>query len=822
MSDFRDQLKALQTKMVEDKRKPEPQQKHVEPTNASRAASHSAPKVKVADHPTQPPPDHATNSSSPTKVGVAGRIAGIRTKIGLAKAQAPGLVTVLSDLDNQLAALREELDRNPDVTISLIGGTGAGKSTLLNALVGARLLPVSNMKACTAAVSEVSWSEGEEYRATVEFVPRKAWLKEVELLKQDIADFERTTIDDGEGNGESGPGSAPARAARDKLRTVYAPRDGEGNVGDVDLSRLVEPREIRDALDQQQLTFQERSLETFQKRIKEYLDSKHRFWPIVKRVRLSGPFEPLRNGVRLVDLPGLNDPNEAREQVTREHIKTCRFVWIVFNIKRVLTKSDINILVSDDFVRQVIMDGRANALTLVATASDDIDLDSALDEFGLDEDAEERDAILARNQRIRKVIDEQLGDLAYRFSTVAGELERAADLQRTFRGSRVFTTSAKEFLVLTGLSKAKNGKLSHEDETELPALITHMNAISSGFGVDAHVASIGRRADLIRQQLAEELQARKVVLSQLRSTSEAQRKEVKRAAKDAHRFLDEKTKALSGILVARMDGHQKVLRQRFETASLQAKLQLDSTIRRWSQMHWATMRAVSRRGGVFTGSSGKHDFPEDVCRPILNAIAFAWADFFGSQVGDTTEMAMKELLLAAQDFKVRLLEELTKIPNLPPEVRDSLNTLLATTERILTEQIGQIRAEIDGRIQRDRRTLYEGITREVGANMGDAFSSAATESGSGMKQRMVGTIDGAARSVSEELMVGAIDQAFAGVRSLLDWLGKKHGEMAETVVRQGAMAEENLTRLEDLGAVARLEREVMLLEGLLEDRDEKS
>jgi energy-coupling factor transporter ATP-binding protein EcfA2 len=745
---------------------------------------------------------------------VAARIAALRDRIKNTAEQAPGLKDLLDGFERQLADLRGQLDRSPEVSISLIGGTGAGKSTLLNALVGARLLPVSNMRACTAAVSEVAWSEDGSFKAEVEFVPRSSWIKEVEQLRQDIEDHEIAAREADHHDGHSKTGPMHVKAARDKLRAVYGHPDSSDGAGQLDLSHLVEPDDIRAALDAGVRSFDAPDIKTFESQIKLYLNSEDRFWPIVKRVRLWGPFKPLRNGVRLVDLPGLNDPNEAREQVTKEHIKTCRFVWIVFNIKRVLTKNDIEILSSPDFIRQVVMDGRANALTLVATASDDIDLDSAMQEFKLDAEAEERDAILARNSRIRQVISGQLEELADRFAGIAGEQARAGELRRAFHESRVFTTSAQEYLKCLGLSKSKHRKLETAEETELPALLSHMDAVSAGFGVEAHVASIARRVALVHQQVQEELKARRVALAQLRHTTEVQRKEVKRASKEAHRFLEEKSKALGSVLAAKLDGEQKLLRQRFETATVYARQNLASTVGRWNGMHWATLRAVARRGGAFAGSTGKHDFPEDVCRPILNAIAFAWADFFGQKMSDTCESSMHDLLHAAQDFKARLLGDLAKIPNMPSAVHEALDDLLATTERILTEQLGQIRSEVDTRIQSDRRTLYEGITREVGANMAGAFAEAAEERGAGMKQRMVETIGSSAKTISEELLTSAVDQVFAGVRSLTDWLGRKHAEMAETVVRHGALAETKLTQLEDLGAQARLEREVMLLERL--------
>jgi len=223
MSEFGEQLKALRSKTS---------QAPVDPPSApakrpavAKATPH-APSMPVNSGPPHsviPDPP----ARQPSKIAVSARIAALRARVAATRDQAPGLTGVLDGFDKQLDELREQLTRNPEVAISLIGGTGAGKSTLLNALVGARLLPVSNMRACTAAVSEVAWSEDGSYRAVVEFVPRASWAKEVDHLRQDIQDFERAAREAGEGDGHAAAGAAAAKAARDKLRAVYSPSGSE-------------------------------------------------------------------------------------------------------------------------------------------------------------------------------------------------------------------------------------------------------------------------------------------------------------------------------------------------------------------------------------------------------------------------------------------------------------------------------------------------------------------------------------------------------------------------------------------------------------------
>ena len=253
-------------------------------------------------------------------------------------------------------------------------------------------------------------------RPTLNSFSRESWQKEIELL---LADWRDATS--GNGDGQGGDNCLEmSRAVRDRLWAVYKPSD-DADPSAFNPSKLVEPPEVAEALNNGVADFKSVDPGEFRKLVAKFLDSKHRFWPIVKSVTIRGPFDPLRDGTKIIDLPGINDPNDAREAVTRTHLKTCKFVWLVFNIKRALTKATINLMQSDDFLRQVVMDGRTDSLTFVGTASDDVDLETGIEEFGLDEEAVLGHVIAARNSAVRKVVVSQLDDLAIRLANLASE-----------------------------------------------------------------------------------------------------------------------------------------------------------------------------------------------------------------------------------------------------------------------------------------------------------------------------------------------------------------------------------------------------------------
>jgi len=707
----------------------------------------------------------------------------------------------------QLKEIISDAPKRPEVAISLVGGTGAGKSTLVNALLEARVLPVGNMKACTAAISEVSYSEGGTYSAEVEFVPRSAWLQEVEALVGDLKDASDRQLLSPDDEPRSAEPTYLATTARDKLWTVYG-TSGE-NPAHLNINALKEPPEIKTALDRGAESIASADLDEFRKQVAHYLDSEHRFWPIVKTVKIRGPFLALECGAKLIDLPGLNDPNEAREEITREYLKSCRYVWIVFEVKRALKKEVTAIIQSPDFMRQIVMDGRANALTLVGTCSDDFDFDVAVDRYGLPDTTPEATVAEHRNREAVEVVQRQLDDIACEMASKAEtDGDSLRTLQDQFRSSRIFTTSAREYLRLRKLYKGKTAVLETPDQTQLPALKTHLVEISSAFGVEAKARS--QQLSILFQEMEREVESRKLSLKRALETSDAQRKETVSAAQAAQRFLGERLKDVSENFEESLKDSRKQFEDALTRAIREAELELVRVKARWECMYWSTIRAVARRNGVFHGSTGDHDFPADISDPILDKVTFAWADFFGKNLSGILERTTTKLDKIADSHRRELLDILQKIST-DDASRKSLVKIGETTANVLDEILGQTQESMKDKIDRVRRKLHDTIPEQIRANMSSAFEKAAEERGRGMKARMIDTIGRHAKDTAKVMFADARKAVLDGVGGLLDALKKNQNEMSEAVKRQSALMVENVTNVSpglSSGQISEIEKEL--------------
>ena len=57
-------------------------------------------------------------------------------------------------------------------------------------------------------------------------------------------------------------------------------------------------------------------------------------WPLIRKVKLRGPWSVLSTGAVLVDLPGVRDSNAARAKVAESYLQNCNQIAIVAPIKR--------------------------------------------------------------------------------------------------------------------------------------------------------------------------------------------------------------------------------------------------------------------------------------------------------------------------------------------------------------------------------------------------------------------------------------------------------------------------------------------------------
>src|SRR6266498_947731 len=69
-------------------------------------------------------------------------------------------------------------------------------------------------------------------------------------------------------------------------------------------------------------------------------DLNNTYWPFVKEIHIQGPFEVLRNGIVLIDVPGNGDINEGRSQIAKNVLDITDHIWIISNIKRAISEQN--------------------------------------------------------------------------------------------------------------------------------------------------------------------------------------------------------------------------------------------------------------------------------------------------------------------------------------------------------------------------------------------------------------------------------------------------------------------------------------------------
>lgn len=114
---------------------------------------------------------------------------------------------------------------------------------------------------------------------------------------------------------------------------------------------------------------------------KESVGTSMEFWPLIRIVRLYVKAPVLATGAAIVDLPGMQDANAARAAVASRYIEQCSSLWIVAPITRAVDDKTAKTLLSNNFQRQIQMDGTLSAVTFICSKTDDINLSEMVLDF---------------------------------------------------------------------------------------------------------------------------------------------------------------------------------------------------------------------------------------------------------------------------------------------------------------------------------------------------------------------------------------------------------------------------------------------------------
>ncbi|KAB5558061.1 hypothetical protein GE09DRAFT_1221199 [Coniochaeta sp. 2T2.1] len=259
------------------------------------------------------------------------------------------------------------------------------------------------MRACTAVVTELSWNEDEDprrkYTAEVQFITADDWAAELRVILDDVplAGVQAETFL---------PSSDPeVAAAMAKISAVYP--DLDHNVlkkGAGAIDQLVGYPSVKELLGVTKHLYAD-SAQALHAQLNPFIDSRQNgkstssmsTWPLIKVVRVFTRSPVLENGLVLVDLPGLQDSNAAR----------CAA------------------LMGESFKRQLQMDGGISNVTIIYTKTDDITVTEIAKDLNGDW-KQEVDAIYARTEKVERLIQEKINDIAQLKTDIeVAELARA-------------------------------------------------------------------------------------------------------------------------------------------------------------------------------------------------------------------------------------------------------------------------------------------------------------------------------------------------------------------------------------------------------------
>lgn len=671
--------------------------------------------------------------------------------------------------------------RAEEWTVCLVGDSGVGKSTLLNALVAGHLmlLPQGGIGPLTAQATSVRFADRPAFHAQYHGADRLGKLL-FALESHHKAQKRRQAAEAASAAGADGE-SAPIDEQDRRNITEELEDDESGQriseyqkqarlmlmgspIGELDIEYLIDG--LRDCLDRKPLfgrTLSEEDagrVERLRKALAlakkkavndctsenpkdpEFLGALREhatgcLAPMIRRLEVEWPADFLRDGLVLVDLPGLGVKGDVYKEVTQQFIRDqARAVLMVVD-KSGLKESSIELLRSSGFFARLLHN-------LDSPETDPVQLLVAVSRVdGVAKDAWDQDRALnpgqARRFRehfeetcvaARVMVKDQMRDLLHAMVERGDQglrKDREQIVARVLDRLQVHAVSAPEFRKLLADDEEDRSLLKTPEDSYIPQLASSLQELAAR-----------RRASLDRSHQQALADFRLGLLADLALTGEQWGDQ--RAADEAERLrreLEQRIAPLRLELERRRGAFREFLRvglperirSKLMEAETAARDEMGTYLTWLGDSHWTTVRAAVRRGGTFDGARNI-DIAGTLSYLLDEQIGAIWSKSILSDLRRRTkEMADDSAAMIDQIVTWAKEQEARVNPKLVEALRDQMRADAKALASVGKDAID----DLQGRVQKQ---LHGHIDKHVQAAC-DAFVASKISRGVGVKVRMI-------------------------------------------------------------------------------------
>ncbi|RGB39768.1 Dynamin family-domain-containing protein [Rhizophagus diaphanus] len=739
---------------------------------------------------------------------------------------------------------REKNGNLLNLNVCLIGNTGSGKSSLINALINHQIMPTDGSgEACTTFLWKIFYNDNNTLDN--EFIA-EVYVKSFEEYQGEVKRaFELLSEPYNEKQEINSQILSKRNEAEKLLETLFGPKmPNDKNNKEIEFGpkRVTKEMAMTDRLIQEHLKIQiheiaRSNVKDFVKSLKKFLVPKRSdermslptfsgdsynipYWPFVKEIHIQGPFEVLKNGVVLVDVPGNGDVNEVRNQIAKNVLDITDHIWIVSDIKRAMSEKNTTNILSESLRDQLKMTGKYLSRTFICTNSDNITLDDSDDsdlddEFTkeeaklkkdikiieneiieLNDDSNVRKNISVTREKVNKLERESEGKkkrlkeismiLSKQATTRAAKLRNEnvkkkilkfesqsqqknlefVEYDTSVRDLQVFTVSSIEYMKLKNIMRNDERSLfKSEEDTEIPKLINHLKEISK--------INILNKIDNIIKHI------KALIESMLRYTDDnilLETPEKRKQAKD--KFINERVDLIhnyrhivENIIKEFSNEIDKYIIQRMNVVGkIEAENKCTTIVTNYGNyLHHKIWKATVKRNGYYIDSNGVlHNFNEDLLYPIVKSVTNNWFIVFSEmpkRLVERLETQVDEVIINCFNA---INEEILEIS---PNKKKYIEKFQAEIKENKELNMNTVKEKILSKIKEVQNELQNELQNSMKESMKDAYSNAILESDwQSMKSNLSNYVETNKSKIFEDTINGFKEQILISIDNIQEYI----------------------------------------------------